>query len=51
MDKSAVKILKESGAIYQDNPVVVDGKIITASGPLVAKKFAEAIINTLKHGQ
>ena len=48
MDKSAVKILKEAKAVYQDNPVVVDGKIITASGPIAAKKFAEAIIETLK---
>lgn len=48
MDKSAVKILKEAGAVYQDSPVVVDGRIITASGPIVAKKFAEAIIDTLK---
>lgn len=47
MDKSAVKIIKEAGAIYQDSPVIIDGKIITASGPLAAKKFAEAIIETL----
>ena len=48
MDKSAVKMLKEAGAIYQDSPVVVDERIITASGPIAAKKFAEAIIETLE---
>jgi len=48
MDKSAVKVLKEAGAVYQESPVVVDGKIVTASGPLAAKKFAEAVINILK---
>ena len=47
MDKSAVKILKESGAVYQDSQVVVDGRIITANGPQSAKKFAEAIIKIL----
>jgi len=47
MDKSAVKILKNSGVIYQSDSVVVDGKIVTADGPAAAKKFAEAIINLL----
>lgn len=45
MDKSAVKILENNGAIFQSDSVVTDGKIITANGPNVAKKFAEAIIN------
>ncbi|HDZ54693.1 MAG TPA: DJ-1/PfpI family protein [Candidatus Nealsonbacteria bacterium] len=48
MDKSAVKILKEEGAEYHSEPVVIDGKIITADGPASAKKFAEAIIEALK---
>jgi len=48
MDKSAVKILKNSGAIYQPEPVVVDRKIITAAGPFAAKDFAEKIIEILK---
>ena len=47
MDKSAVKILKEEGAKYQSEPVVIDGRIITADGPISAKKFAEAIIEAL----
>jgi len=47
MDKSAVKILKGNGAKYVDEPVVVDGNIITANGPLAAKDFAEAVIGDL----
>jgi protease I len=47
MDKSPVKILKENGAIYQDENVVVDGKIITANGPNAAKEFGEAIVEAL----
>lgn len=48
MDKSAVKMLKKAGADYLPESVVVDGKIITASGPLVAKQFAEKIIEILQ---
>jgi len=47
VDKSAVKILKEEGAIFQSEAVVVDGKIVTASGPAAAKEFAQTIINIL----
>jgi len=47
MDKSPVKILEENGAIYQDESVVVDGKIITGNGPGAAKEFGEAITGLL----
>jgi len=47
MDKSAVKILKEEGALYEEGPVVVDGKIITANGPAAAKEFGELILKLL----
>jgi protease I len=47
MDKSAIKILKEGRAKYLSDPVVVDGKIITANGPAAAREFAEAIIEAL----
>ena len=47
MDKSPVKILEENGAIYQDESVVVDGKIITGNGPDAAKEFGEAIVKVL----
>ena len=43
MDKSAIKTLEQYKAIYEDKPVVVDGKIITASGPSVAEEFGKKI--------
>jgi len=43
MDKSAVKILENNGAIYEDKLVVIDGKIVTGNGPDAAKEFGEAI--------
>lgn len=47
MDKRAVKKLKENGVIYQENPVVIDGKIITADGPQSARAFGEAVTEVL----
>ncbi len=47
MDKSPIKILGENGAIYQDELVVVDGKIITGNGPGAAKEFGEKIVEVL----
>lgn len=48
MDKSPIKILEERGAVFQEESVVVDGKIITANGPAAAENFGRAIIETLK---
>jgi protease I len=47
LDRSFVKMLEESGAVYKDSAVVVDGKIITASGPAAAQDFGKAIVNLL----
>jgi len=47
LDKSAVKILKEEGAIFEDNQIAQDGNIITANGPQAARKFGETILRTL----
>jgi len=47
MDKFAVKILEQGRANYQESSVVIDGKIITASGPLAAKSFGQAVISAL----
>lgn len=47
LDKSAIKILQEGGANFQEEPVVVDQNIITGNGPLAAKEFAEKIIEAL----
>ena len=46
-DKSAVKILQDNGAIYEDKDVVVDGNIITAYGPDAAGTFGERILEIL----
>jgi protease I len=43
MDKSAAKILEDNGAFYEDKSVIVDGGIVTGSGPAAAQEFGEAI--------
>jgi len=48
MDRGPVKILEENGAVYQDEPVVIDGKIITGNGPGAAREFGEKIIALTK---
>ena len=48
MAKDSIKILKDYGAIYQEEMVAIDGKIITANGPAAAKEFSQAIIEALK---
>jgi len=50
LDKSAVRILTEEGAQYLSEEVVIDGKLITASGPFAAKKFGEALVEALTNG-
>lgn len=47
LDKTAVKILESNGAVYTDLPVVVDNKIITATGPEAATGFGQEIIRQL----
>lgn len=47
MDKSAVKILKEEGAIYIEEPIVIDKKIITANGPQSSRAFGEEVVRII----
>lgn len=49
LDKSFIKVLEENGAIYQDSPVVIDNKIITANGPDASEKFGNAIKGLLSN--
>lgn len=48
LDKSAAKVLEQNGAIYQKEPVVRDGNIITGDGPSAAKQFANTILDAIK---
>jgi protease I len=48
MDKSAISIIKENGAIYSSDPVVIDGNIVTANGPDASEEFALCIDKILK---
>ena len=43
-----VEVIRQGGAIYDGKQVEVDGRIITADGPLSAKKFGEEILKKLK---
>ena len=47
IDQFPVKVLTENKATYQEDSVVVDGKIITARGPEVADLFGETIVKLL----
>ena len=47
MDKSPIEMLEENGAIYVDEEVVTDGKIITANGPEAAENFGKKILEVL----
>ncbi len=44
---SESKNLKKNGAIYTNKPIEVDNNIITAQGPMVAKKFGEYLAHSL----
>lgn len=48
LDKTGERALKENGAEFLKEDVVVDGKIITASGPEAAEDFGEKIVELLK---
>lgn len=47
MDKGPIRTLEDGGAIYQDETVVVDGKLITGNGPGAAREFGETIVRLL----
>lgn len=46
-DRSPIKTLINNGAIFEDRSVIVDGKIITANGPVAANEFGQKIIEVL----
>jgi len=40
--------LERAGALLQDQPVVVDGRIVTGDGPAASEAFAEALVQALR---
>ncbi len=42
-DQEQGKLLESMGATFVDEPVVVDGKIVTANGPSAAKEFGRRL--------
>lgn len=46
-NKEGAEILKDNGATYVDQDVVIDGKIITARGPEAAEAFGKKILEAL----
>lgn len=47
-DGKQSEFLEAHGAAYAGDPVIVDGKIVTANGPPAAKEFGKAISSLLK---
>jgi protease I len=47
LDKSAIRILKENGATYVPEEVVIDGKIVTGNGPDASEEFAAKLVGVL----
>jgi protease I len=43
----SVREMKGGGAVLVNQPVVVDGRIITANGPSASQEFADAILRTI----
>ncbi len=48
IDQDPVEFLKNEGAEYVEEPVVVDGKIVTGNGPEAATEFGQKIVEVLK---
>jgi len=45
---AAIMEMKKGRAVLVDQPVVVEGRIVTANGPAAAKAFAEAAVKEIK---
>lgn len=46
-DGQLASVLREYGAIYEHRPVVIDGSIITATGPNAAREFGTKLVERL----
>ncbi|MEW6748575.1 MAG: DJ-1/PfpI family protein [Candidatus Micrarchaeota archaeon] len=47
-DRSAIMLLRDSGAQYVQEPVVADTKVITADSPASAEEFGKRLVELLK---
>jgi len=47
LDKGPIKILKENGANYIPEEVVIDGKIVTGNGPDASEEFGTKLVGVL----
>ena len=47
LDKSAIKILKENGALYEKGHVIIDQNIITGENAESVEEFSNALIKSL----
>ena len=48
LNRGPVKVLEENGAIFENKPVVIDGKIVTGKGPEAAEEFGKALVQVLQ---
>ena len=46
-DEELANVLNKAGAIYMDQSVVVDGNLVTASGPSAAEEFGKKLVDIL----
>lgn len=46
-DDQAINEVRKGGGIFKSEPVVVDGRIITANGPTAAKAFGEKVTKAI----
>ena len=47
LDKSAIKILKDNGVLYEKGPVIIDQNIITGENAESVEEFSNALIKAL----
>lgn len=49
-DDQAIEEIRKGGGIFKSEPVVVDGRIITANGPVAAAGFGEKVAKAILAG-
>lgn len=49
-NQDAIRLLRDCGAEYREEPVVVDGNVVTADCPASAEAFGKKLVEVLKKG-